>query len=111
MPNTRGEWEKRIRQARRALRDAKRARRNVATAQLSGVVIAVASIVLGIVFSQIGWVFLVLLGLAVLAIATAMATEWTLYQDVVDAKDRIEDLTADYDLWKYEQAQAIVQGG
>lgn len=49
-----------------------------------------------------------LLGLAMLAFSSAMAAEWTLYQDVTDARDRVEDLTEDYEAWKMEQATAAV---
>lgn len=108
MPSTEQEWRKRVRGAQRALRDAKRSRRYVFVGQLMGGVVAVAALVLGIVFAQIGWTFLVLLGLAMLAIASAMAAEWTLYQDVTDARDRVEDLTEDYEAWKMEQATAAV---
>ena len=109
MPDTNREWQKRLRASQRALRDAKKSRRYVFTAQLMGFSIAVAAIVLGIVFSQIAWVFLVLVGFGMLGISSAMAAEWTLYQDVTDARDRVEDLTADYEEWKMEQATKTVQ--
>ena len=109
MPSTRREWEKRVRASERELRDARRTRLYVGTGQLMGFVVFAAGITLAVVFASVGWVMLSFIGLAMFGIATAMAAEWTLYQDVRDAKDRVEDLTGDFEAWKLEQATATVE--
>ena len=108
MPNTNAEWRKRVRGCERVLRDAKRSRRYIATAQLCGIAILGTGITLSVVLSAMGWLMLGFLGLGMFAIASAMAAEWTLYQDVTVARDRLEDVTAEYEDWKLEQATATV---
>lgn len=109
MPSTRREWERCVRDIKRALRDAKKARRYAVTAQTMGVLIFGTGITLCAVFASLGWIMLALLGMMMFGIATAMVLEWTLYQDVMDARDKLEDVTADYDEWKLEQAMKTVE--
>jgi hypothetical protein len=110
MPDTRRGWEKRVRGAERLLRDAKTTRRWIILLFVIAVVLFGGGIYLTTVFGG-GWPLLIFAGLIFGGIATAFALEFTVFRDVTDARDTLEDVRADYEDWKYEQADKIVQEG
>jgi uncharacterized membrane protein len=110
MPDTRRGWEKRVRGAERSLRDAKTTRKWIILLFVIAFLLFSAGVYLTATFGG-GWPLLIFGGLIFTGVSTAFSLEFTVFRDVTDARDTLEDVKADYEDWKYEQANRIVQEG
>jgi len=110
MPSTSKGFRHEIRRKKRALKSAKAQRALVNLFYLLAVSMFAAAITLGVTISS-GFFGLIAGAVMCGALNTAFVVEFGPYEEVRDARDQLEELVEDYEEWKYEQANKIVQEG